>query len=204
LNQWEVRLQIGEFEAIYYIREMSTGYQIYDPHGMYFLTFSVVDWVDVFSRKIYRDILLDSLKYCISEKQLAVYGFVIMSNHMHVILRSENEKLSNIIRDFKKFTAQKILAMIQSEPESRKEWLLHRFAWNATQHARNSVYQFWTHENHAVEITSRRFFDQKLNYIHENPVRAGIVERAEDYIYSSAKSLTENKMVHIELKDWYG
>jgi len=86
---------------------MSTGYQIYDPNGMYFLTFSVVDWVDVFSRKIYRDTLLDSLKYCISEKQLMVYGYVTMSNHMHVILRSENEKLFNIIRDFKKFTAKR-------------------------------------------------------------------------------------------------
>src|SRR5690606_17013226 len=137
---------------------MSTGYQVYDQYKIYYLTFSVVDWVDIFTRKVYKDIIIDSLKYCVSEKQLLVYGYVIMTNHVHVIWHSENGTLSDTIRDFKKFTARQILETIQSEPESRMEWLLHRFSWNAAQNERSSAFQFWTHENHAVEITSRKFF----------------------------------------------
>lgn len=178
---------------------MSTGYQIYDQHGVYFLTFSIVDWIDIFSRKGYKDIIIDSLKYCVSAKGLIVYGYVIMTNHMHIIVRSESGKLSDTIRDFKKFTAKKIIEAIQREPESRREWILHRLAWNASKHARNSNYQLWTHNNHAIQITSRPFFYQRLNYVHENPVRAGIVARAEDYLYSTARSLMENNKVHFEL-----
>jgi REP element-mobilizing transposase RayT len=171
---------------------MSTGYQIDDQYGMYFLTFTVVDWVDIFTRKSYRDIIVDSLNYCIKEKQLCVYGYVVMTNHVHLIAQSKAGKLSDTIRDFKKFTARKILDTIVSEPESRREWLLHRFEWNASQHERNNRYQVWTHENHAVSITSEKFFRQKMEYIHQNPVRAGWVEREEDYIYSSAKALFNN------------
>ncbi len=183
---------------------MSTGYQIYDQNKAYFLTFTIVDWVDIFSRKVYRDIVIDSMKYCIEAKGLVVYGFVIMTNHVHLIARSDNGKLSDTIRDFKKYTAKRILETIVTEPESRREWLLHRFAWNASQNARNSVHQVWTHENHTIEITSQSFFDQKLNYIHENPTRAGWVERVEDYVYSSAKALLENKLIHFKLHDRYG
>lgn len=182
---------------------MSTGYQIYDQHGLYFLTFTVVDWVDVFTRKNYRDIIIDNLQFYIQQNGLAIYGFVIMSNHIHIICRSTTGTLSATVRDFKKFTANAILETMQAEPESRREWILHRFAWNASQHQRNSNYQVWTHQNHAEEITTKEFFMQKLNYIHQNPVRAGLVEREEDYIYSSAKSLYENRAIFFPLFSWY-
>jgi REP element-mobilizing transposase RayT len=171
---------------------MSTGYQIYDQYKTHYLTCTVVDWVDVFSRKGYRDIVLDSLQFCVREKELILYGYVIMTNHLHLIARSNSGNLSGTIGDFKKFTARKILAEIRSEPESRREWMLHRFAWSAAQHSRNEHYQLWTHENHAMEITTGKFFRQKLDYIHQNPVRAGWVAREEDYIYSSAKAILEN------------
>jgi len=181
---------------------MSTGYQIYDQYGMYFLTFTVVDWVDVFTRKLYRDIVIDSLNYCIREKQLCVYGYVVMTNHVHLIAQSKSGKLSDTIRDLKKFTARKILEAIANEPESRREWLLHRFEWNASQHERNSKYQVWTHENHAICIISEKFFRQKLEYIHQNPLRAGWVEREEDYLYSSAKALFSSTEGSVLLSYW--
>ena len=168
---------------------MSTGYQIYDQSGMYFLTFTIVDWVDVFSRKLYRDIVLESLKHCHEHKNLRIYGYVIMTNHIHLIACSTSGTLSATVRDFKKYTAYKMIQAIKAEPESRREWILHRFAWNASQHRRNSEYQVWTHENHAIEVTTEDFFRQKLNYIHANPVRAGWVNREEDYLYSSASTL---------------
>ena len=167
---------------------MSFGYQITNQYGIHFMTFTIVDWVDIFSRKSYREIIMDSIKYCIKEKGLQVYGFVIMTNHVHLIIRAVNGNLSDVVRDMKKFTSVKIIETIHKEPESRREWLLHRFEWNANPNNGNKYYQVWTHENHAEEIYTEDFFNTKLNYIHMNPVRSGWVEQPEHYLYSSAKN----------------
>ena len=92
---------------------------------MYFVTFTVHQWVHVFSRKQYIEILIDSLKFCQSKKGLKIYAWVVMSNHVHLILRSDDNKLSDIIRDFKKYTSTKIVKAIQeNKKESRRSWLL--------------------------------------------------------------------------------
>ena len=132
--------------------------------------------------------MIDSLRYCQGNKGLEIYAFVIMSNHIHLLIRSDIGKLSDTIREFKSFTAKQILLAIDSESESRREWMLNLFEFAAKQHKRNEKYQIWTHENHAELIYSDKFIFQKMDYIHENPVRAGIVEKAEDYLYSSAGS----------------
>ncbi len=125
---------------------MSTGYQIYDKSGSYFLTFLVVDWVDIFTRKVYRDIILDSLDFCRKNKGLEIWAYVIMSNHVHAILSAENDNLPDIIRDFKRHTASKILNEIKASNESRKDWILKRFEFAGKSHKRNSELQFWMHE----------------------------------------------------------
>ena len=100
-------------------------YNIRDQNAKHFLTFTIIDWVDVFTRKEYKLEIVDSMNYCILNKGLIVYGWVIMSNHMHCILQAkEGYKLSDIIRDFKKFTAKRIINMIEQGRESRKVWLL--------------------------------------------------------------------------------
>ena len=184
---------------------MSTGYRIEDQYATHFLTPTIVDWVDVFTRKNYRDIVISSLAYCVKEKGLVVYSYVIMTNHLHLLVRSAPGKLSDTIRDFKKYTAGAILELIRNkaEPESRREWMLHRFEWNAAQNQRSSDSQLWTHENHAEAIISEKFFNQKLKYIHENPVRAGWVEQPEDYVYSSAKTVLLGTPGPIPISDWY-
>ena len=102
---------------------------------------------------------------------------------------SANEKnLPDVVRDFKRFTATKILQTIQNENESRRDWMLTRFGFAARSHKRNSEYQFWTHENHAMELIRHDFTCQKLRNIHENPIRAGWVEKAEDWLYSSQRN----------------
>jgi REP element-mobilizing transposase RayT len=166
---------------------MSTGYQIVEQDALHYLTFQIVSWVDLFTRKVYRDIVIDSLKYCQSNKGLEIYAFVIMSNHIHILLRSDIGKLSDTIREFKSFTAKQMLLAIEMEQESRRDWMLNIFEFAAKQHKRNEKYQVWTHENHAELIYSDKFIFQKINYIHDNPVRAGIVENPEDYLYSSAR-----------------
>jgi len=165
---------------------MSTGYQINDQDGMYYLTFQIVDWIDTFSRQIYRDIIIDSLKYSIENKGLLIYAFVIITNHVHVIVQSSNGNLSSTIGDIKKFTSKRIIETVQTINESRAEWMLNRFQFNAEQHLRNKTWQVWTHENHAIYLYGQRFIQEKMDYLHNNPVRAGLVEQPEDYLYSSA------------------
>src|SRR5687767_12702944 len=100
------------------------GYKIRDQQAMHFITFAVVEWVDALTRQEYKEIILDSLRYCIKEKGLEVYSWVIMSNHVHFILSAkEGFKLSDILRDFKRHTSVKIIEAIKNNPqESRKEW----------------------------------------------------------------------------------
>jgi REP element-mobilizing transposase RayT len=167
---------------------MLDGYKIRDQNLHHFITATVVDWIDVFSRKSHRDSVIDCLDFCIKNKGMILYGYVIMSNHVHMIVQSNDGKLSDLIRDFKKFTAKTILEKIQSEPESRREWMLERFALATESHSRNKNYQFWQYGNHPEEIYSEKFMWSKLDYIHLNPVRAGIVSKASDYIYSSASN----------------
>ena len=166
---------------------MSTGYKIVEQDALYYVTFQIVNWVDLFTRQVYRDIVIDSLRFCQQQKGLEIYAFVVMSNHIHLLMRSNIGKLSDTIREFKSFTAKQILSAIDTEAESRREWMLNLFEFAAKQHKRNEKYQVWTHENHAELIYSDSFIFQKINYIHDNPVRAGIVENPEDYLYSSAR-----------------
>ncbi len=172
------------------------SYIISDQSALYFLTFTVIDWVDVFTRKDYKLVLTKSMNYCIDRKGLIVYSWAIMSNHIHVIWQAKDGfKLSDIIRDFKKFTAKTILDLIEDEPESRKVWLLNKFAYAGSRLKRISKYKFWKDDNHAILLEPERvkMIDQKLNYIHENPVRAMIVENQEDYIFSSARDYAGEK-----------
>jgi len=166
---------------------MGTAYQIYDQGGIYYLTFQVVGWVDIFSRKVNKDVIIDSLVYCQKEKGLLVYAFVIMSNHVHIILRSEKEDLSNTIRDFKKFTSKKLKTLLlDNNKESRRDWMKVVFEYHAKFNKRVGGFQLWTHNNHAILLDTQEKLESRINYIHLNPVRAGIVLNEEDYLYSSA------------------
>jgi putative transposase len=163
------------------------GYKIRNQQGVHFISFAVVDWIDVFTRKIYRDIIVDSLAFCQQEKSLRVHAWCIMSNHVHLLI-SSIENVSDILRDFKKFTSKAILSAIESnETESRRAWMLTLFRNAGQENSRNTQYQFWRQDNHPKECWSAPFTGQKLNYIHENPVAAGLVDKAEAYLYSSAR-----------------
>jgi len=181
---------------------MKEGYVIRDQNLPHFITPTIIDWIDVFTRQSYRDIVIESLDYCIKNKGMILFGYVIMSNHIHLIIQSENGKLSDLIRDFKKFTAKNILEKIKNSPESRKEWMLERFKLAAQKHQRNKEYQFWQYGNHAEEIYSTAFMWSKLHYIHLNPVRAGLVGKASEYIYSSASNyVNDSGILEIEKVD---
>ena len=102
------------------------GYKIRDQYAVHFITFSVIEWIDVFTRKDYANIIVDSLNYFKVNKGLKVHAWCIMTNHLHLMLSASlpESTLSDIIRDFKKFTSYKILKAIEENPrESKKKWM---------------------------------------------------------------------------------
>ena len=167
---------------------MSRKYKIRDQDKLYFVTFTVIRWLDVFTRNVYKDIFLDSLKYCQKHKGLEVCAYCIMTSHVHMIIGRNNQPgLDAIIRDIKKFTSVKIIEAIRDNPqESRKELLLWLFEKDGTNNPNNTRFQFWQQHNHPVELATNEMIDQRLDYIHNNPVEAGIVLSPEHYLYSSA------------------
>jgi putative transposase len=169
---------------------MSRKYKIHDQQKLHIVTFTVIHWIDVFTRDNYRTIFIDSLKYCQANKGLEVYAYVIMTNHVHLIIGTSGENvLEGIIRDLKAFTSRSIRKALEDTelPESRREWML-RMMYRAGKYNSNNIdYQFWQQYSHPIELSSNRFLDQKLEYIHMNPVKAGFVDEPEAWVYSSAR-----------------
>ncbi len=173
-------------------------YFITDQHAIYFLTFTVVDWIDVFTRPDYKLIITDALNYCASHKALEIFAWVLMTNHLHLIARSHPPfRMSDVIRDFKKFTSKKLVAAIGELPESRREWLLHKFEYHAKATGRAKDFKLWRDDNHAVQVEGS-MLQQKIEYIHNNPVRAMIVSTAEEYLFSSASVYAGSKKVMVQ------
>lgn len=160
---------------------MSRKYKFHNPEGVYFVSFAVQGWLDVFTRNEYKDILVDNLKFCQENKGLEIFAWCIMTNHVHLIVRAkEGCSLPDILRDYKKFTSKEIKKAISKNcQESRKEWLLKHFE---TQEG----FRFWRGDNKPIELWSNKVIDQKIDYIHQNPVEEGLVFKAEYYVYSSA------------------
>ena len=173
---------------------MSRSYKFRDQSKLYFVSFAVVNWIDVFVRREYKEIVVESLQYCIKQKGLEVYAWVIMSSHIHSIIGSTKEPLEGILRDMKRHTAKAILKLIEEHnQESRKEWLLWIFRRAGSHNPSTEVYQFWQHHNHPIELSNNFLLEQKLDYLHQNPVEAGFVEEPWEYLYSSARDYAGNK-----------
>ena len=167
---------------------MSSKYKFNDPDELYFVSFAVVNWIDLFIRNIYKDILLDSWRHCQKEKGMELYGWCIMTSHVHMIIGSQKEKMEDIMRDMKKFTSGKLKQAIKDYPgESRREWMLKLMEEAGKANSYNKDFQLWQQDNHPIELTTLEIAHQRLDYIHYNPVEAGIVEKPEDYLYSSAR-----------------
>lgn len=167
----------------------SENYKIGNQNSVYFLTFTVTDWVDIFTRLNYKNIIAESLQYCRKQKGLKLYAWCLMTNHIHLVCQVEEPgKMSDFLRDFKKHTAKQILAEIQLCDESRRDWILYRFEYAGKFDNRIENYRFWQDKSHPIELVSTKMIDERINYIHQNPVKAGFVERAEDYLYSSARN----------------
>ena len=146
---------------------------------LYFTTSTVIDWMDVFTRPAYKRIIVESLKYCQAYKGLEIYAWVLMTNHLHMIvsISQDGTQVGDVLRDFKKFTSKAI----------------DRCWFRGANDTKITNYKFWQDGSYIENICTYDFYKEKLNYIHMNPVRQEIVEKPEDYVYSSARNYNGQK-----------
>ena len=171
---------------------MSTKYKATTTDTAYFITITTVGWIDVFTRLNQKYNIINALDYCQKYKGLEIYAYCIMSSHIHLFCKAvDGHILSDIMRDFKKYTSKKIINTIFEEPESRREWMLENFAKACEHLKRDQQYKVWQDGYHAEVAESNRFIKQEIQYIHNNPVVEKILERPEDYYFSSARNYAE-------------
>jgi putative transposase len=169
-------------------------------HGvnLYFITTTIVEWRSVFVSIPLFETIIESLKYCCINKSLHLHGYVIMPNHVHYIVSTNPpEKLSDVMRDFNRFTSQRITEMLE---EMRREELLATFHQAAIEEGSGNRYKVWQEVFHPIAIETSDFFQQKLDYLHDNPMRKGFVEKPEHWLYSSARNylLDDHSVVTVE------
>src|SRR5680860_959074 len=138
---------------------MSRKYKFHNPEGVYFVSFAVESWVDVFTRNEYKNILIENLNYCQQNKGLEIFAWCVMTNHIHLVIRAkEGFNLPDILRDFKKYTSKAIKKAISDNiQESRKQWLLKQFE-------TSEGFRFWRADNKPIELWSNGVIDQKIDY----------------------------------------
>jgi len=181
---------------------MSRKYKIQNPSGVYFVTFTVIDWIDVFIRDEYRAVVISSIRYCQRNKGLEVYAYCFMTSHIHLIIAANaTPPLQGIIRDLKAFTSRHIRKLLEANEQvfESREWILRRM-YNAGKYNVNNIdFQFWQQHSHPIELTSNEMIEQKLDYIHFNPVAAGFVDVPEAWTYSSARDYAGTSKGFIDL-----
>ncbi len=162
---------------------------------VHFVTSTIVDWIPVFTSKKYFTILIDTVKHLQKEKGIKVYAYVILDNHFHFILSCDD--LSNTMRSLKRFTANKIIQELKDE---NKTDILEKFRKQKRTYKANSTYQVWQEGFHPKLISTEDMLAQKIDYIHQNPIRKGLVKKITDWEYSSARYyyLDEEGLIKIE------
>jgi putative transposase len=163
---------------------------------LYFVTLTVTDWIDVFTRRLYNDFIIETLTWTQQHKKLNIYAYVIMTNHIHMIANVTDGSLGDVLGSFKTYTSKKLFEMItNNEQESRRKWMIGLFGRAGKHNPLNTNHQFWQNGNYPVLLYTPAVIDQKINYIHENPVRAGFVRSAHEFWYSSANIESPLKII---------
>jgi len=175
---------------------LSRKYKFHNKEGLYFVSFATVYWMDVFVRQQYFEKLVESLAYCRKEKGMEIYCWCIMPSHVHLIFRAKDNNPGEVLKSFKVHTSKALQKMIEENlQESRKDWLLEMMERAGKMNSNVKKRQFWQQNNKPIELWSAEVIDQKVNYIHNNPIVAGFVEEAHFWKYSSAIDYSGGKGV---------
>lgn len=176
--------------------DMSRKYKFKNPAGVYFISFATVYWIDIFVREQYFAALTDSLEYCRKNKGLELFAFCILPSHVHLIFRDKNNEPGKLLKELKAFTSKKLQELIEENPqESRKEWLVWMMERAGRKNSNIKYRQLWQQHNKPIELWSSDVIEQKLDYIHNNPVEAGFVTEPSHWKYSSAKNFADERGV---------
>jgi putative transposase len=164
---------------------------------LYFVTLTVVDGINVFTRRYYKDFIIENLAFCQQKKNLNIYAYVIMTNHIHIVANVTDGSLGDVLGHFKTYTSKRLFAMIANNTqESRRDWMIKAFEHAGRYNPVNEKHQFWQNGNYPVVLYSLPVIEQKIDYTHENPVRAGFVGSAHEYWYSSANPESPLKILY--------
>jgi len=174
---------------------MRSTYKVVDPDGIYFVSSTIVEWIPIFTHEKYFRIITDSLNFCRKEKGMKIYFYVIMDNHFHLIVK--HQELSNVMRAFKGYTADRILEELEKD---NTMWILELLHYYRKKH-KSSNYQVWQEGFHPQLISSDKMLAQKVEYLHFNPVKRGFVNKSEDWKYSSANNRNWDGSIIVELDD---
>jgi REP element-mobilizing transposase RayT len=176
---------------------MRSRYRINDETTSHFITSTIVEWLPVFTTAACCDIVIRSLEYCRQHKQLHIRAWVIMDNHFHAIV--SGPQLAHVIANLKKFTAGAILDQLKIEG---RDWLLNQLAYFRAAHKHGSDHQVWQEGVHPQAIRSDEMMLQKLEYLHNNPVKRGLVASPEHWRYSSAHEWLRGAAPLLRVDPW--
>jgi REP element-mobilizing transposase RayT len=176
---------------------MRSRYRILHPDHAHFVTATVVAWLPVFTTAARCDILIESLAHCRKTKGLRIYGWVILDSHFHGVLGAPD--LSQVLADLKRHTARRLIEQLQGENCS---WLLRQLRASRLAHKRESVHQVWQEGSHPQALMSDRIMEQKLEYLHNNPVKRGLVASPEHWRYSSAHEWMVGALPVLRVDHW--
>jgi putative transposase len=160
-----------------------TRYKTFEHTYPYFVTCTIVGWLPVFSNRESAEIALRSLQFLQEQQRLTLFGYVLLENHFHAIAKADD--LAKEIGDFKSFTARQVIDRFISR--GAKD-VLQQLRYYRAAHKSDREYQLWQEGYHPQEIQDDAMMWQKLEYIHNNPVRRGYVDEATQWRYSSARN----------------
>lgn len=178
---------------------MRSRYQIHNSGALYFITSTIVEWIPVFTTEPYFTIITESLGYCRAHKQLKLFAYVILDNHLHLIVDAPD--LAQVLQSFKRHTATAIVHLAET---GNRAWLLNQFAYYRKKYKSTSQHQVWQEGFHPQRIDNNAMLNQKIDYIHDNPVRRGLVSAPEHWRYSSARNyvLEDQAVLEIDALTW--
>jgi REP element-mobilizing transposase RayT len=173
---------------------MRSRYKVKDSEYPYFVTSTCVDWIPIFTNEGYAELLLKNISFYQAEYEMIIAAYVIMPEHFHMI--ASCNQLSKSLQSLKSYTAKKFLEMLGKEEDQNT---LKRLKASKALHKTESEFQFWQEGFHPKQISNNLILRQKIEYIHMNPVERGLVERAEDWKFSSADFYANGKQTDIEI-----
>ncbi|MGH7983482.1 MAG: REP-associated tyrosine transposase [Candidatus Udaeobacter sp.] len=176
---------------------MRSRYRVNATEQAHFVTSTVVRWLPIFTTARRCDVVVEALDYCRTHKGLDIYAWVILDNHFHAIVSAPD--LPRVIADLKRHTARRLLELLQEE---KADWLLHQLRYHRAAHKSESEYQLWQEGYHPQSISTDTIMLQKLEYLHNNPVKRGLVASPEDWRYSSAHAWLPEAIPLLRCDQW--